>query len=147
MTSCFHGEVGFFCDGAEAPKHRAPDRVISITRSAQGRRKQYGLRHRVAGTIHSAMGDTFESMATSISLTNSSFGLCDKGQQVVIISRARDPRRTIFVGNKNDTARFPHHQQRNSTHPQFVSLPRFPLQMRPSPRSAQHRELLLLSAR
>ena len=81
----------------------APDRIISITRTIQGRRKQYGLRHRVTGTIHSAMGDTFESMATSISLTDSNFGLWDKGQLIVIISRTRDPKKTIFVGNKNDT--------------------------------------------
>ena len=81
----------------------APDRTVCIGRTIQERRKQYRLRHRVTGTIHSAKGDTFESMATSISLTDPNFGLWDRGQLIVIISRTRDPKRNVFVGNKNDT--------------------------------------------
>ena len=86
-----------------------PERPISITRNLQAQRKQYGLKHRVTGTIHSAMGDTYESMATMISTTDKNFSLWDKGQLIVIISRTRDPKKTIFVGNKGDTlAAFKH---------------------------------------
>ena len=84
----------------------ALERTVCIGRTIQSRRKQYGLRHRVTGTIHSVMGDTFESMATSISVTDLNFGLWDlwdRGQLIVIISRTRDPKIIVFVGNKNDT--------------------------------------------
>ena len=47
--------------------------------------------------------DTYESMATKISTTDKNFSLWDKGQLIVIISRTRDPKKTIFVGNKRDT--------------------------------------------
>ena len=43
----------------------------------QDNRTQYGLKYRVAGTIHS--GDTLLSMATEISSMNSNFSLWDKG--------------------------------------------------------------------
>ena len=75
----------------------APDRTVCIGRTIQERRKQYGLRHRVTGTIHLAMGDIFESMATSISLTDPNFGLWDRGKLIVIISRTKDPKRTLYL--------------------------------------------------
>ena len=36
----------------------------------QGKRKQYGIKHYVSTTIHAAMGDTLNQMATSISTNN-----------------------------------------------------------------------------
>ena len=48
----------------------------------QGKRKQYGIKHYVSATIHAAMGDTLNKMATSISMNNSNFELWDKGQLV-----------------------------------------------------------------
>ena len=77
-----------------------PDRIQSLTCNKQGQRKQYGLKHYIAGTIHSAMGDTLGSVATSISLNNNKFILWDKGQLIVIISRTKHAKDTIFVGIK-----------------------------------------------
>lgn len=82
-----------------------PERPITISRVLQAQRKQYGLKHRVTGTIHAAMGDTYDSMASMISETDKNFGLWDKGQLIVIISRTRDPNKTIFVGDKAETLR------------------------------------------
>ena len=81
----------------------APQRTQSLANNLQAQRKQYGLKHRVAGTIHSAMGDTIPQMATSISKRDTNFRLWDKGQLIVIISRTREAKHTIFVGDKEDT--------------------------------------------
>lgn len=69
----------------------------------QGRRKQYCLRHHITSTIHAAMGGTFESMASEISISDPNFGLWDKGMLIVLISRTKLPHRTIFVGSKQET--------------------------------------------
>jgi predicted GIY-YIG superfamily endonuclease len=66
-------------------------------------RKQYGIRHRITGTFHGSMGDTYESMASEISNTNPDYGLWDRGQLVVLISRTKVPNKTIFVGPKHET--------------------------------------------
>ena len=66
-------------------------------------RKQYGLKHKVTGTIHSAMGDTLISMATEISSADPDFKIWGKGQLVVLLSRTKEAKNTIFVGDKNDT--------------------------------------------
>ena len=43
------------------------------------------------------------SMATEVSLNDPLFRLWDKGQLVVILSRTKSAKHTIFVGNKADT--------------------------------------------
>jgi predicted GIY-YIG superfamily endonuclease len=69
----------------------------------QASRKQYGLKHYVSSTIHSAMGDTLSHMATEISNADFNFSLWDKGQLVVLLSRTKFAANSIFVGNRNDT--------------------------------------------
>ena len=81
----------------------APERTVPLKRDIQAKRKQYGLRHRVTSTIHAAQGETLSSMATEISLNDPLFRLWDKGQLVVILSRTKTAKDTIFVGNKADT--------------------------------------------
>ena len=81
----------------------APERTQSIKGNIQAQRKQYGLKHRVTGTIHAAMGDTLFSMATEISRNDPNFRLWDKGQLVVILNRTKFAKNTIFVGDKDDT--------------------------------------------
>ena len=49
------------------------------------------------------MGDALPSFATEVSFTNSNFSMWDKGQMIVIISRTKSGKDTIFVGNKDDT--------------------------------------------
>ena len=75
----------------------------SIANYTQTKRKQYGLKHYVSATIHAAMGDTLVKMATSISTTDNNFSLWDKGQLVVILSRTKVGKNSIFVGQKDET--------------------------------------------
>ena len=81
----------------------APERTQHLPGNIQAKRKQYGLKHHITSTIHAAMGDTLCSMATEISLCNSNFNMWDKGQMIVILSRTKKAKDTIFVGDKNDT--------------------------------------------
>ena len=81
----------------------APERPCQVRNNLQGIRKQYGLKHFVSGTLHSLMGDTLTSMATEISTRNSNFNLWEKGQLVVLLSRTRYAKDTIFVGSESDT--------------------------------------------
>ena len=69
----------------------------------QAKRKQYALSHGVTNTIHGAQGETLPKMATELSMSNSDFGIWDKGQLIVILTRTRKAEDTIFVGNKQET--------------------------------------------
>ena len=64
--------------------------------------RQYGLRHYVTGTIHGAMGDTYDCMEISVSDTKKSFPLWDHNQLIVILLRTRIMKNTIFVGPRNE---------------------------------------------
>ena len=81
----------------------APERTQYLAGNIQAKRKQYGLKHRLASTIHEAMGDTLPSVATEVSFSNSNFSMWDKGQMIVITSRTKLGKDTIFVSNKDDT--------------------------------------------
>jgi predicted GIY-YIG superfamily endonuclease len=81
----------------------APERTNSVRNDMFARRKQYGLRHHVSMTIHAAMGDTLLNMATSISARDTNFTMWDKGQLIVILSRTKEAKKSIFVGPKEDT--------------------------------------------
>ena len=81
----------------------APNKIYKLPNLLQGARKQYGLRHYVAGTNHSIMGDTLPSIATTISNVDTNYSMWDKGQLLVIISRTKKAEDTIFVGDKNAT--------------------------------------------
>lgn len=77
----------------------SPSRIMYLTNDIQGKRRQYGLRHYVSGTIHSTMGDTYTTMATCVE----EHKMWEKGQLVVICSRTRRMKDTIFVGNRERT--------------------------------------------
>ena len=79
------------------------DRTKQLKNAMQGKRKIYGLKHRVTGTIHTAMADTLTKVATEISVNDLDFCLWGKGQLVVLLSRTKFVKDTIFVGNKQDT--------------------------------------------
>ena len=72
----------------------------SLKNNIQGKRKQYGLKLYVSSTIHGAMGDTLQIMATQISSQDSNFSLWDKGQLVVLLSRTKKAENSIFIGKK-----------------------------------------------
>lgn len=81
----------------------APQRVQSISHDFQGKRKQYGLKHNMSATIHAAAGDTLIKMAIYISDTNTNLSVWEKGMLVVLLSRTKFAKDSIFVGSKNDT--------------------------------------------
>ena len=45
------------------------ERAQSISHRIKGRRKKYGFKHHISGTIYDVIGDTLYSMATEISKT------------------------------------------------------------------------------
>ena len=75
----------------------------SLKNNIQGKRKQYGLKPYVSSTIHGAMGDTLQFMATQISTQDCNFSLWDKEQLVVLLSRTKKAENSIFIGQKNET--------------------------------------------
>lgn len=78
----------------------APERSQTVGDNIQDHCKQYSLKHQVTSTIHAAMGDTLLKMATEIFRSDPNFCMWDKGQLVVILSRTKRARDSIFVGNK-----------------------------------------------
>ena len=81
----------------------SPRKIYMLKNNIQGLRKQYGLQHYISGTIHSIMGDTLPSLATTFSNEDRNFSMWDKGQLLVILSRTKESKQTIFVGDKNST--------------------------------------------
>ena len=57
----------------------------------------------VALTTHKLMGDTFDKLATSISATDKSYALWMTAQNFVIVSRVKQLKKLIFVGDKTAT--------------------------------------------
>ena len=100
----FRSKQSYIDDGfVEISVGVAPERTKYVGNDIQATRKQYGLKHHVSSTIHQAMGDTLTSVATEISIHDPNFMMWDDGQMVVITSRTRYARQTIFVGDKNET--------------------------------------------
>lgn len=60
--------------------------IYSVRPNLIGSRKQYGLKSYVSSTIHSAINDTLQRMATQISRNNPNFNIWDKGQLFVILN-------------------------------------------------------------
>ena len=87
----------------EASVQCCPDKIHTLPNNIQGNRKQYGLQHYIAGTIHSIMGDTLPSLATTLTKHDPRYKMWDKGQLLVIISRTKEAKDTIFVGDKEST--------------------------------------------
>ncbi|KAL3924544.1 MAG: hypothetical protein SGILL_000982 [Bacillariaceae sp.] len=76
----------------------APPRSINMwNHGVKAKRKQYGLRHHVASTIHSAIGHTVPKIATELGPDN---GMWEKAMVVVLISRVSKAADLIFVGDK-----------------------------------------------
>ena len=81
----------------------APHKICILANTLQGVRKQFGIQHYIADTMHSIMGDTLSSITTTISDKDKNFSIWDKGQLLVIISRTKLAEDTIFVGDKEST--------------------------------------------
>ena len=77
-----------------------------IFHSLLGRRTQYGVRLRVASTIHASQGSTFGKLVTAVTNTPSmpdlNFTLWEAAQVIVLTSRTRHCNGMYFIGNPDE---------------------------------------------
>jgi hypothetical protein len=81
----------------------APEQTHSVARDAQAKRRQYGLKHQIASTIHAGMGQDLTGVVTQVSLIDPDYRLWEREQVVVFMSRTHFASQIIFVGDKQDT--------------------------------------------
>jgi predicted GIY-YIG superfamily endonuclease len=84
--------------------------VTTVYRGIQARRTQYGLKPRVASTIHASMGCTLSSIVTTVigdptfpETNNLDFKLWEAALVVVLLSRTRFAKQEYFVGDPEKT--------------------------------------------
>jgi predicted GIY-YIG superfamily endonuclease len=83
-----------------------PERSLHCFGGMFGKRRQYGIRPLAATTIHKAMGNDYNKIASCIIDDGiSGFHLWEKAQVLVLISRVHEMKNIIFVGDKELTAR------------------------------------------
>ena len=78
-------------------------RKVGYTHSFIGdtvRRTQFTVCNYVSSTVHKLMGDTFDSLATSISSSGGPYSIWLTSQLFVIVSRVKYLRNLVFVGSK-----------------------------------------------
>jgi predicted GIY-YIG superfamily endonuclease len=78
--------------------------VHTVFSGIQARRTQYGLRLRVASTIHASMGSTLHTLVTQVTpygTTSLDFHLWEASQVVVLLSRTKTAKDIYFVGEAN----------------------------------------------
>jgi DNA replication protein DnaC/predicted GIY-YIG superfamily endonuclease len=82
-----------------------PDRPHNLRYGIQGKRKQYGLKHRIAITMHGAMGQDLGSLVTRVTLptTDARYSLWLPSQVVVLLSRTFYAKDIHFIGNIEET--------------------------------------------
>ena len=84
----------------------APEVEHRLKRGVSAKRKQYGIRPRIAITIHRAMGGDFGSVVSCVGDGNDNYRLWEKEQVEVLISRTHKLSDLTFVGaSPEDTAR------------------------------------------
>ena len=81
----------------------APERSKYIGLGILAKRRQFGLRHRLAATIHAGMGQDLPALITCVT-GNSMYDLFQREQVVVLLSRTHYAKDIIFVGDPEATA-------------------------------------------
>ena len=76
----------------------APEMEHSLSRGIMAKRKQYGIRPRIAMTIHRAMGGDFGKVVTCVGTSSDGHKLWLKEQVIVLISRTHTASDLMFVG-------------------------------------------------
>ena len=96
----------FKLDGSKIYIGVCPERVQTLKFGIQAKRKQYGLKHRIASTIHIGMGQDLTHVVTRVCsmIDDSAFALWEKEQAVVLMSRTNFAKQIIFVGDKKKTS-------------------------------------------
>ena len=82
----------------------APERPENLSFGIMAKRQQYGLRHRVASTIHAGMGQDLAGVVTKVDSEDPDYKLWEKEQVVVLMSRTHFANQIVFVGDKQKTA-------------------------------------------
>lgn len=86
----------------------APERAHSLRFGLQGKRRQYGLRHRIASTIHAGMGQDLDAIVTKVTPRGQAgsrqYELWEREQVVVLTSRTHFARDMYFVGTPSGTS-------------------------------------------
>lgn len=82
----------------------SPERVQTVrSKGLKAKRQQYGMKHRIASTVHACMGSEMDKLVTCISKVNKQYSLWEKEQAVVVLSRTDYAKDLILVGDKEDT--------------------------------------------
>ena len=84
---------------------QAPSHIRYIGLGFQAKREQYGLRPRIAATIHAGMGQDLPSVITKVDGSDK-YKLFQREQVVVLLSRTHFAKDIYFVGDPGDTARY-----------------------------------------
>ena len=83
---------------------QAPSHVQYMGFGFQAKRQQYGLRPRIAATIHAAMGQDLPAIITKVD-GDKKYRLFQREQVVVLLSRTHFAKHIYFVGDPDATAR------------------------------------------
>jgi hypothetical protein len=77
-----------------------PERSYALKYGIRGRRKQYGLKHQISMTIHTAMGQTLNGVVSKVTsqAVDPTYSLWIASQVVVLLSRTNYARQIVFVG-------------------------------------------------
>jgi predicted GIY-YIG superfamily endonuclease len=80
---------------------------VYLGNGIEAKRRQYGLRHRIASTIHAGMGQDLQHVVTRVTdkTGDPNYHLWDKEQVVVLLSRTNYAKDIIFVGDKKMTSK------------------------------------------
>ena len=80
---------------------------VYIGNGIEAKRRQYGLRHRIASTIHAGMGQDLKYVVTKVTDTSGdpNYQLWEKEQVIVLLSRTNYAKDIIFVGDKKITSK------------------------------------------
>jgi predicted GIY-YIG superfamily endonuclease len=83
------------------------DRIHCLPNGIQAKRHQYGLRPRIASTIHGAMGQDLPAIVTKVTMMGeeTDYNLWLKEQVIVLLSRTHFAKDIIFVGDPHTTSR------------------------------------------
>ena len=76
----------------------APEIEHRMSSNITAKRKQYGIRPRLAMTIHKAMGGDFGKIVTQVGQCNDGYRLWSKEQVIVLLSRTHQACDIMFVG-------------------------------------------------
>ena len=84
----------------------SPENIQFVYRGITAKRRQYGLKHRIASTIHSVMGQTLLSMVSQVTMEkdNPVFALWMRSQLVVLLSRTNYAKDMYFIGEAKKTS-------------------------------------------